>query len=193
MGPRTFLTVWEFLWCNCSAVCGSSAWQLYGGANGNLLQERGLMPHTTCPRSAAPRASVPVAGHCWPVPLQESLKHSKSGLAQSLWNIRVLVHTRFCLNHLSISGGLCWGLSFVFGCGFVLFIFFGGIQHFPVDGCSVAGCSFGVLSGEDECTSFYSAMLCVSCKCVVNTILNWKKRKSRLKYQILSICNRMVP
>ena len=25
VGPRTFLTVWEFLWYNCSAVCGSSA------------------------------------------------------------------------------------------------------------------------------------------------------------------------
>ena len=39
MGPRTFLTVQEFLWYNCSAVCGSSAWQLYGGVNGDLLQE----------------------------------------------------------------------------------------------------------------------------------------------------------
>ena len=39
VGPRTFLTVREFLWYNCSSVCGSSAWRLYGGANGNLLQE----------------------------------------------------------------------------------------------------------------------------------------------------------
>ena len=39
MGPRTFLTVWEFTWYNCSAVYGSSAWQLYGGTNGNLLQK----------------------------------------------------------------------------------------------------------------------------------------------------------
>ena len=29
--PRTFLTVLEFLWHNCSVVCGSSAWRLYGG------------------------------------------------------------------------------------------------------------------------------------------------------------------
>ena len=35
----TFLIVWEFLWYNCSAVRGSSAWWLYGGANGNILQE----------------------------------------------------------------------------------------------------------------------------------------------------------
>ena len=26
VGPRTFLIVWEFLWYNCSAVCGLSAW-----------------------------------------------------------------------------------------------------------------------------------------------------------------------
>ena len=26
MGPRTFLTVWEFLWCNYSTVHGPSAW-----------------------------------------------------------------------------------------------------------------------------------------------------------------------
>ena len=39
VGPRTFLTVWEFLWYNCSAICGSSAWWLYVGANSDLLQE----------------------------------------------------------------------------------------------------------------------------------------------------------
>ena len=36
---RTFLTVQEFLWYNCSAVCALSAQQLYGGANGDFLQE----------------------------------------------------------------------------------------------------------------------------------------------------------
>ena len=39
MCPRTFLTVQEFLWYNFSAVSGSSAQWLYGGANGDLLQE----------------------------------------------------------------------------------------------------------------------------------------------------------
>ena len=36
--------------------------------------------------------------------------------------------------------------------------FFGKIQHTPVDFCSAAGCDFGVLTGEDECTSFYSSI-----------------------------------
>ena len=39
VGPRTYLTVQEFVWYNCSAVCGSTAWWLYGGANGDVLQE----------------------------------------------------------------------------------------------------------------------------------------------------------
>ena len=37
VGPRTFLTVQGFLWYNCFEVCGLSAQQLYGGANGFLL------------------------------------------------------------------------------------------------------------------------------------------------------------
>ena len=42
----------------------------------------------------------------------------------------------------------------------VLFVclFFGGIQHSPVNGCSAASCTFGVLTGKDECKSFYSAI-----------------------------------
>ena len=35
------------------------------------------------PRDAAARAPVPMAGHCEPVSLQEILKQSKAGLAQS--------------------------------------------------------------------------------------------------------------
>ena len=37
--------------------------------------------------------------------------------------------------------------------------FFGGIHHSPVDGCSAASCNFGVLAGDNECMSFYSAIL----------------------------------
>ena len=48
----------------------------------------------------------------------------------------------------------CWAFSFALGCGVS---FFGGIQPSPVDGCSAVSFSFGVLTGEDECTSFYSA------------------------------------
>ena len=40
--------------------------------------------------------------------------------------------------------------------------FFGGIQHSPVDGCSASRCHFGVLAGQNECTSFYSTTLAFS-------------------------------
>ena len=60
------------------------------------------------------------------------------------------------LNEISPLLLSCWGFSFALRCGMS---FFGGIQHSPVDGCSAASCSFGVLAGEDECTSIYSAIL----------------------------------
>ena len=111
------------------------------------------------PRSAAPRAPALAAGHCWPLPPQETLK-------------------QFWLSLCGISGGLfepskCfwwgWGLilnvilplipsfwvfSFALGCG----VYFGGIQHSPVYGCSALSYNFGALTGEDEHVSFYSAI-----------------------------------
>ena len=50
----------------------------------------------------------------------------------------------------------CWGFSFALGHGVS---FFRGIQHSPVDDCSVASGNFGVLTGEDERVSFYFAIL----------------------------------
>jgi len=37
--------------------------------------------------------------------------------------------------------------------------FFGGIQHSPVNCCFEVSCNFGVLAGEDDHTSFYSAII----------------------------------
>ena len=48
-----------------------------------------------------------------------------------------------------------WSFSFALGCGVA---FFGVIQHSPVDSCSASSCSFGVLAGGNECTSYYPAM-----------------------------------
>ena len=53
--------------------------------------------------------------------------------------------------------------------------FFGGIQHSPVKGCSVASCRFGVLTGEDEHMSFYSTILKVT---VHMAITRWSIPKS---------------
>ena len=60
------------------------------------------------------------------------------------------------LNAISPLLPSCWGFSFALGRGVS---FFGGIQHSPVDGCSAASCNFGILTGEDECSPFYSAIL----------------------------------
>ena len=102
------------------------------------------------PQTAAPRAPAPVAGHSWPGPPQETLKHSKAGLAQCLWSL--LVSTSFFLRHpsvwqvwvliLNVISPLllsCWGFSFALGHGVS---FFGGIKHSPVDHCSAASCNF---------------------------------------------------
>ena len=54
------------------------------------------------PRSAAPRAPAPMAGHCWPVTTQEILKHSSGSV--SVGSLGPGVH-RVCLNPPRGSGG----------------------------------------------------------------------------------------
>ena len=44
-------------------------------------------------------------------------------------------------------------------CPWMWGIIFGGIELSPVDSYSAASCNFGVLTGEDELMSFYSAIL----------------------------------
>ena len=134
-------------------------WQLYGGVNDDLLQG-GLLPY-------------PGLLHPEPLPLWKATadpyllrRHPNTVLAQSLgpgvhkvifepsehlWWVWGLI-----LNAISPLLPSFWGFSFALGRGVS---FFGGIQHSPVDGCSAAICKFGVLTGEDECLSFYSAIL----------------------------------
>ena len=98
VGPRTFLTVEEFLWYNCSAICGLSDQQLYGGVNGVLKEGLclRLYDQITVPEPL-PRGR--------PLPSRTSAEDSNTGLAQSLWGLCVLGHTRLSLRPLSISGG----------------------------------------------------------------------------------------
>ena len=53
------------------------------------------------PRSAAPRAPAHAAGHCWPVHLQETFKHSSGSI--SVGSLGLDTH-KFCLSLLSVSG-----------------------------------------------------------------------------------------
>ena len=139
------------LFCSLWVVCCQ---QRYGGVNGTFSKRAYATGCVT--RSPATRASAPAAGHCWPIPPQETLKHS-SGSA-SVGSLgpgahKVLfespsVSGRYgvlILNVLSPFLPFYWGFSFALGRGVS---FFGEIQHSPVDSCSAASCNFGVLAGE---------------------------------------------
>ena len=168
VGPRTFLTVQEFIWYNCSAVCGSSAQQIYSGVKGELLQES--LCHTLCdPRLLHPEplSLQPATADC-----RDSSEGTKTlkdryvsvsvgslapGMhkalfepSECLWGVWGLI-----LNVISPLLQSCWGLSFALGHGV---IFCSGSQHLPLNGCLAVSCNFGVLVG-DEHTSFYSALL----------------------------------
>ena len=61
------------------------------------------------PRSAAPKAPAPAAVHCWPVPPQETLKHSSisvSSITVSVGSLSPDAH-KVCLSPLSVSFRLC--------------------------------------------------------------------------------------
>ena len=71
-------------------------WWLCGGVNGDLLRRAYAIR-----RSAAPRAPAPAAGRCWPIPPQDTLKHSSGSV--SVGSLGLGVH-KVCLSPLSISG-----------------------------------------------------------------------------------------
>ena len=70
------------------------------------------------PRSAAPRNPIPVAVHCWPVPPQETLKHS-SVSDSGPWCVQGLFEPSECcwsvwgliLNAIPPLLPPCWGFS----------------------------------------------------------------------------------
>ena len=100
---------------------------------------RGLMPHAGWPSSAATRAPAPASGHWRPMPPQETLKHSKSDLVQTLCGLWLLLCTRVawallaCLMYRGFDSqcnlpllSSCWGFSFTLRHGASIS---GGIQH----------------------------------------------------------------
>ena len=62
------------------------------------------------PRSTAPRDPAPAAVHCWPIPPQETLKHSS--VSVSVGSLHLRVHKVY-LSPLSVSGG--YGVWFLLG------------------------------------------------------------------------------
>ena len=175
--------VWvSLLWGHCSFLLGSGANKvLFVPSKSLFLQSRvssggsmvGLMAtssqrayavHTQvyCTQSSCP-CGRPLLAHTFAGDTHTQLWLNLCGISGSwcaqgvfepsecLWWVRGLI-----LNTISPLLPSCWGFSFALGRGVS---FFGGIQHSPVDGCSAVSCSFGVLTGDDEHVSFYSAIL----------------------------------
>ena len=131
------------------------------------------MPHIVLPRSDEGRAPV----HMWPLLIHAStgdiqtLKGRSGSVSvgspgvhkvlfepsEHLWQVWGLT-----INAISPLLPSSWGFSFALVCGVS---FFCGIQHSPVDDCSAVSCNCGVLTGEDECMSFYSSILIRTIRC----------------------------
>ena len=135
-------------------------WQLYGGLMATSSKRAYAIPY--CTQSPCPHSS-PLLMCASSKDTQTQFCLSLCGVSGSwctqgifessehLWQVWGLI-----LNAISPLLPSCWVFSFALGCRVS---FFGGIQHSPVDSCSAAICNFGVLTGEDEHISFYSAIL----------------------------------
>ena len=80
MVPRTVLTVLEFLWYNCSALCGPSALRLYGEVNSDLLRE-GLY-HRLCDQVSCTQSPCPCGRPLLTRTSEGALKHSSGSLSR---------------------------------------------------------------------------------------------------------------
>ena len=78
-----------------SQSCVSSGSSMMG------LMATSLKRAYAIPKSAAPRAPAPAAVHCWPILLQEMLKHSS--VSVSVESLGPSAH-KVCLSPLSVSG-----------------------------------------------------------------------------------------
>ena len=113
----THRQVWvSLLWGHCSFIMGPGVHKVLFvpskslfapscvSSGGSMLGFMATSSKRTyaIPRSAAPRAPVPAAVHCWPILPQETLKHtSVSGF---VWSLGPGMH-KVCLSPLSVSGG----------------------------------------------------------------------------------------
>ena len=126
-------------WCT-RFVCAlpesvSQSWVSSHGSMVGLMATSFQRAYAT-PRSVAPRAPAPAAGHCWPVPPQETLKHSSGSVSEGSWCAQVLSEPSerlwqvwgLLLNGISPLLPSYWGFSFALGCGVSCS---GGIQHSP--------------------------------------------------------------
>ena len=140
----------------------SKFWWLYGGVNSDFLQEGLCHIQVSCTQSPCPcnRSLLTFTPAGDTQTLKRQVWLSLCGVSQCAQGFvgapRVsLASMEFDSKH-DLSLPSCWGFSFALEHGVS---FFGGIQHSPIDGCSTASSNFGVLTGEDDHTSFSSTIL----------------------------------
>ena len=159
-------------WCLQGFVCALQEsispvlckfWQLYGGVNGDLLQEGLYHTHVCCTQSPC-FCGRPLLTHT-STGVTQTLKSRSGSVSVGSPDVHKVLFVPS--KHLWQAWGLilnmilpvlpsCWGFSFALGHGVS---FLGGIQHCPVNGCSAVCCNFGVLAGDDESRSFCSTIL----------------------------------
>ena len=131
MGPRIFATLWKLLWCNCSPVCGVSAWWLYDG----LMLTSSKRTYTTYHTSLV--CSSKSCSSCCRVTADPCLqrRHSKTQkqvFLSLLWRSLLLSPVpgahKLCLHPLSVLVGL----RFDFKCNCTL-LQICWISHLPAD------------------------------------------------------------
>ena len=177
----THRQVWvSLLWCHFSFLLGPGAHEILFVPSKSLFRQScvifggsvvGLMATSSKMAYAIPRSASLRDPTLWQATVDPYLcrRHSDTILPQTLWGLWVLVCSRFvwALQASLVGMGLilnailplflsCWGFSFAPGHGIS---FFWWDLTFSCLWFSVASCNFGVLSGENEYMSFYSAIL----------------------------------
>ena len=122
---------------------------------GHLLGDS-MVGNAVWPRSAAARAPALWQATTDPCLCRRHSNHKGRSDSVSVGSLGPGVHKVFfeplILNAILPLLLSCWGFFFALGHGIS---FIGVIQHFPVNGCLVVSCNFGVLEREDERMTFY--------------------------------------
>ena len=94
-------------WCAQGFVCVlqecvSQSCVSSGGNMVGLMETSSKRAYAMPRKSAAPKAPAPAAVHCWPIPMQETLKHGSCWI--SVGSLGPGVH-KVCLRPPRVSGG----------------------------------------------------------------------------------------
>ena len=117
-GAYNFGSGVELLWYNCSPVCESPTRRFYSGTTSIMVTSFKRTCATRCTsQSAVARACLHTAGHGRLMPPQETLKHPKAGLTQSLVEVTAPFPQSWCAqDFISALQAALVGTRFDFKC-----------------------------------------------------------------------------